>query len=258
MIVKHICFFYIEERIKYINRIIHETNTYNSATDIFIHTNNNTLTKDSFDEYTNGTITIVYHDLSNIHPFYLSWKCRDLLKKQRDDYDIFIYVEDDILIPKKAIEYWLKYNEKLIDLNYNLGFIRIEVDHNNIEYMTDIICTFNKFVQVDNEKYCVNDVNPYCAFWIYNKNEFNRFVNSEYYDIQNIKGYNTREMSAIGLHGLQTSWYKNTLIPIQDDKLSNDCRVYHMPNNYINLMQYRHMQYRHMQYRHIQFTKCIL
>jgi hypothetical protein len=48
---------------------------YNSATDIFIHTNNNTLTKNSFDEYTNGTITIVYHDLSNIHPFYLSWKC---------------------------------------------------------------------------------------------------------------------------------------------------------------------------------------
>ena len=36
-----------------------------------------------------------------------------------------MYIEDDILVQKKAIEYWEKYNEKLIEFNYNLGFLRI-------------------------------------------------------------------------------------------------------------------------------------
>jgi hypothetical protein len=48
-----------------------------------------------------------------------------------------MYIEDDILVPSKAIKYWLEYNEKLIEYNCNLGFVRIEVD-NNIEYITDL------------------------------------------------------------------------------------------------------------------------
>ena len=48
-----------------------------------------------------------------------------------------MYIEDDILVPWKTIQYWLEYNEKLISMNYNLGFVRIEVD-NNIEYITDL------------------------------------------------------------------------------------------------------------------------
>ena len=81
--------------------------------------------------------------------------------------------------------------------------------------------------------YCVNNKNPYCAFWIYNKNEFGKFVNSKYYNINNILQYDIREKSAIGLHGTQTQWYKNTLIPIINNKLIEDCRIYHMPNNYV-------------------------
>ena len=83
-----------------------------------------------FNKYTNGILNIIYHDLTNINPFYLTWKCRDLLKQQKDDYDIFMYIEDDILVPCNAIKYWLKYNKDLIDIQYNLGFIKVEVKHN--------------------------------------------------------------------------------------------------------------------------------
>jgi hypothetical protein len=58
-----------------------------------------------FNNYTNGCIKIIYHDLSNIDPFYLTWKCRKLLKQQKNDYDVFMYIEDDILVPSKAIKY---------------------------------------------------------------------------------------------------------------------------------------------------------
>ena len=232
-ITKHISFFYLENRILYINTIIDEANKYDYITDIFIHTNNKDLHSSALTKYTNGSIQVIYHDLSNIHPYYLTWKCRDLLQQQKNDYDIFMYIEDDILVPCKAIKYWLKYNEKLIEMNYNLGFVRIEVA-NNIEYITDLPrVQFDTTIILDDNTYCINNKNPYCAFWIYNKNEFNRFVNSKYYDINNIPRYDTREKSAIGLHGDDTIWYKNTIIPIMDNKLIEDCKIYHMPNNYV-------------------------
>ena len=262
-ITKHISFFYLTNRIIYINNIIDETNKYEITTDLFIHTNSIDLQKEMFHNYTNGYINIIYHDLSNIHPYYLTWKCRELLQQQKNDYDIFMYIEDDILVPYKAIQYWLEYNQYLIEMNYNLGFVRIEVE-NNIEYITDLYGeTFDTIIHlhlssfktptegaemseerrtdcaslmrngVNEKKYCVNNKNPYCAFWIYNKNEFNKFVNSKYYDINNISGYGTREQSAIGLHGLNTQYYKNTLIPIVNNKLIEECKIYHMPNNYV-------------------------
>lgn len=143
-----------------------------------------------------------------------------------------MYIEDDILVPNKAISYWLEYNEKLIELGYNLGFLRIEVK-NNVEYITDIMEKLDTIIKIKNHSFCVNNKSPYCAFWIYNKKEFNKFVNSKYYDINNILGgYLTREQSAVGLHGVGTDWYKGTLIPIVNNKLSEKCRIYHMPNNY--------------------------
>jgi hypothetical protein len=231
----HITFFYIEDRIQYINRIIDETNTYHYSADLFIHTNKSDLMVNDFHTYTNGILTIIWHDLSDIHPHYLTWKCRDLLKKQKDDYDIFMYIEDDILVPYKAIQYWLKYHIELINKGYNLGFVRIEIkDKDGEEYMSDVIKHLHTNIQLDNDKYCVNNVQPYCAFWIYNKNEFHKFLNTEYYYVESY-GYPIRESSAIGLHGLFTPYYKGTLIPIINDLLHPDCRVYHMPNNYANI-----------------------
>ena len=234
-ITKHISFFYIEDRIKYINSIIDETNKYPYITDIFLHTNKEDLQLDSFNKYNNGIFNIVYHDLSEIHPHKLTWQCRDLLKKQKDDYDIFMYIEDDILVPCAAINYWMKYNKKLIENKYNLGFVRIETNNKNQEFMTDVIRKNNKTIELDDEKYVINAF-PYCAFWIYNKDEFNKYVESKFYDLNTIASkFYIREKSAIGLHSPEWGWYKSTIIPILDKKLINDCRIYHLPNNYVNI-----------------------
>jgi len=237
-------------RIYNLNKIIDETNNYKHKTDIFLHTNNKSLTIEHFNKYTNGTFTLIIHDLTDIHPYFLSWKCRDLLKQQKDDYDVFMYIEDDILVPYKSIEYWLKYSNKLTENGHNLGFVRIETLH-GVEYITDLLKTekFDKFIVLQNEPYVVNDINPYCAFWIYDKNEFNRFVNSQFYDINNINDYGIREKSAIGLHGLFTNWYKNTVIPIVNNNLIDDCKIYHLSNNYVND--------KHSSLAKVEFEKCI-
>ena len=150
-------------------------------------------------------------------------------------YDIFMYIEDDILVPYKSIKYWLEYNENLIMYGYNLGFVRIEVDKNNIEYITDLPGSqLDTFFYLHGVKYCVNNKNSYCAFWIYNKSEFKRFVSSKFYDISNIPGYGIREKSAIGLNGDSNYWYKTTIIPVVNNRLIDDCKIYHMPNNNVN------------------------
>ncbi len=231
-LVIHITFFFMKDRIKYINRIIDETNNYQYQADIFIHTNDDNVRNDYFHKYVNGTLCVVHHNLHGIHPYYLSWKCRELMTEQKDKYETFMYIEDDILVPWSTIEYWLKYHKDLIKNGYNLGFVRIEVE-DNIEYITDITHKMHNMISINSIKYCVNDVNPYCAFWIYDKDEFNKFVTSKYYDCNNIINYETRESSAIGLHGLGTNWYKNTIIPIMDNKLIENCKIYHMPNNYV-------------------------
>lgn len=237
----HIAYFYIQERMKYVNEIINETNRYEITADIFIHTNNNQLREFHFNEYINGQIQIVHHDLSNCHPFFLTWTCRELMHSQKNYYDYFMYIEDDILIPFNVIKYWLRHHPKLEKLNYNLGFIRIEIDSEQIEYMTDIPIynKFSKTIEIDGQIFIENDINPYCAFWIYNKDTFHKFTNSPLYQYENMHEFGTnnthmiREKAAIGLNGLSTKYYSKTLIPLKNRKLDPDCRVYHLPNNYV-------------------------
>jgi hypothetical protein len=166
----------------------------------------------------------------------LSWKCRDLLQKQQHDYDIFMYIEDDILVPYTAIKYWLKHNPILKKVNGNVGFVRIELE-NDTEYITDLFGeNLDTITYIGDQIYCVNNKNPYCAFWIYDKEDFHRFANSEYYDMNHYvySIYGTREKSAIGLHGSHMKWFNATLIPVRNNnQLIDDCRIYHMPNNYV-------------------------
>jgi hypothetical protein len=235
-IAKHIAFYYNKSRIQYLNRVIEAAESYSFTTDIFIHTHQ-FFEKSSLYPY-KGNLEIIVHTLANEHPFLLPWKCRDLLKSQRDDYDIFMYVEDDILVPQNAIDYWLKNKNNVMFEECNLGFLRIETADNK-DYLSDL--EGMKFpyrtMQIEDQTYLINETNTYCAFWIYDKAEFQRWTDSMYYDINNITGYDTRERSAIGLHGIRppNGWYRYTLFPLVAHKrIDPECKIYHIPNNYVN------------------------
>jgi len=242
IIAKHICFFFKEDRLQYINRIIKETDTYSLTTDIYIHTNYN-FSKELLCNYSNGSLIIVFHDLSNnmrfqSNPICFPYFIRDVIKSQKDKYDIFIYLEDDILIPKEALNYWLFYKEKMIANNYNLGFFRIEIDEKGDEYGSDQAASpdgqineyLTKTVIIDNEQFIINDVNPYCAFWIYDKDEFNKYANSHYYQLDD----GSRETVAFGLHRPDIKRYRATIAPLRNNQICKESRVFHMPNNYVH------------------------
>lgn len=239
-ISKHITFFYDENRFKYLNRLIQEAATYPHKVDIFIHTNKS-ISDDKLHSPPNVTILVYIHDLKGMDPFLLPWLCRPIMESQKNHYDIFMYVEDDILVPKEALVYWLEHKNTVMDQNYNLGFLRIEVDSIGRHFTTDnatspdgsIDQTLTRTLFINGKEYAINDANPYCAFWIYDANEFSRFIYSGLYNPASINGYGVREKAAIGLHGLYTSWYTYTVIPLLGQGLNPACKIYHLPNNYL-------------------------
>ena len=170
----------------------------------------------------------VARDSTLISLFEPGYKFKLYCKECWDTQDM--YIEDDILVPWTAIQYWMSYKNDALKNNNNLGFIRTEVDKSGNEYAVDV----NDKLKSNDGLFLNNNVNPYCGFWIYDKLEFNRFVNSHYYDIANIEGYKIREKSAIGLHGIHSCWYNNTIIPLINNKVVQACKIYHLSNNYTN------------------------
>jgi len=230
-IAKHVSFYSNKNKIRFINAILKESNKYKYVADVFIHTNDKAVATSLFEPYTNGTLNIIHHDMTGQDPLTLTWKCREVLVKQKDAYDIFMYIEDDILVPVAALEYWIERHGRLVANGYNLGFVRVETSDNE-EYMTDVNSVLKTKLELDGTHYYVNNVNPYCAFWIYDKQEFNKFVSSKYWDVKNVPYYETREKSGIGLHGFEMTWYKATVIPVQQAQLTDSCKIVHLSNNY--------------------------
>jgi len=232
-IAVHITSFYgknYKKRINFLKKIIKNYKIINKKIDIFIHTNK------ASKRLKFKNVKFILHNLDNKNPFYLSWLSRPIMEKQKDKYDCFIYSEDDILFSKKNFKYWLKYKQVCLKNNHNLGFIRIEKKNGKI-FSTDIIRKINYFKKLDNKMFAVNDVNSYCAFWIYDKVEFNKFTQSEFWNLK-WKGksihafYGIREMSAIGWHGKNMKRYKATIIPLYKKKLPIGSFVSHLTNNH--------------------------
>ena len=184
----HIVFKFKKDRIAYLQSIIKEFEKYPFFVDVFIHSDKKLDTNLTFDQYSNGKIILKKLNLRKYF-IYKGWKyrlafsARKLLAKQKDEYDIFIYLEDDILIPKEAIDYWLTYKDLCISQNYNLGFLRVE-KKNGEEYLTDLTIKLNKTLKIDDNKFIINDKSPYSAFWIYDKDEFKKWVESDLYNLK--------------------------------------------------------------------------
>jgi hypothetical protein len=146
------------------------------------------------------------------------------------DFDLFILIEDDILIPLAAINYWLEHRW-LVEKRFNPGFLRIEVDSNNLEFLTDINFKLKRnLITISGEEFLINTINPYCACWIYDLHEFNNYICSRWwiYKDEDYCEWGEREREVIG----NIKNYYATVIPWKNG-IDKDCRIYHLANNYV-------------------------
>lgn len=253
----HITFFYVESRLQYLEKVIEGIASINEDTTVFIYSNRNFKLK----EHTEN-INIVVYDFANkkstrlksihrlyyqtllrlgytklVHPFYLTWVNRKYVTKHIEDFDVQMYLEDDIYFDIRSFKYWLTYKDACIGNGYNLGFLRYEKDKNEELYFSDLFGPMDKIVTLEGKKFLLNDVNPYCGFWIYEKSELKKFMQSKQWKFK-FNNYRVRERSAVGWHGFQMEHYKCSLLPLNNIKdniyqCSEDAFVHHLPNNYI-------------------------
>ena len=204
---------------------------------IFVHTN-------KFFKKKLKKIKFIQHNLESEHPHKLTWKCRKLMYSQKNDFDIFIYGEDDVIFSKINFKYWLKYKNICNNNNYNLGFLRVEVNKKSKQlYLTDQISKIKYYVIINNNKFAKLE-SSYSGFWIYCKDEFQKFLKTKYWKF-NWKWTTAsgilllREMSAIGWHGenlngLFMNRYKATVIPLVNKRIHKSSFIKHASNKYAN------------------------
>ena len=231
----HITFFVKDKkRIDFnkLNKVIKNYLTLSKKTYIFIHTNINTKKRLKY-------VNFINHNLKNEDPHKLSWKCRTLMEKQKNKFDYYIYSEDDILFNKRNFKSWLNYKDLCIDNKFNLGFLRTEKSKKNKTlWSIDQPKNLDQSIIIDKNVFVVLK-NPYCAMWIYDTKEFNNFIKSEFWNLEDWSGDNpytelkTREKSAIGWNGLNMKRYKASIIPIKNFKIVEGFYIQHLDNKYI-------------------------
>ncbi|KAA1247844.1 hypothetical protein [Aquimarina sp. RZ0] len=253
----HITFYYIKNRLPYLEKVLDGLEKIEKTKTIFIYTN---IEFDLNEKYQD--VEIVVNDFANnghkrlsklrrfyyqtflklgitkmVHPYYLTWINRTYVESYIDEFDAQMYIEDDIYFDNISFNYWLKNKTVCIENEFNLGFLRVEEDDSKNRFLTDLTSIPKKIIELQGEKFLLNDVNPYYGFWIYDKSELKKFIKSKEWKFK-FKNYGVRERSAIGWHGFKMKRYKGSLIPlikIDEDlyQCDEDCAVHHLPNNYI-------------------------
>jgi hypothetical protein len=259
----HIVFYYKEDRVRYLNEVIEGLNNIPGDNKIFVYTNKNISSVIKGDR---GNITLLrffyslellkpfykwrgkypYNHWSRklgltffIHPFYLTWEPRSFMRKWVDDYDVQVYLEDDILFTDVHFKYWMDYKDLCLKHDYNLGFLRYEVNEQTKEvfYNHGMCQAVKRVIHVEGKPFLINDDEPYCAFWIMDKQELKKFIKSPEWRFE-IEAYDERAISAVGWHGLQMTRYKGTILPLikmgeNSYRVVEEALVHHLPNNYI-------------------------
>ncbi len=253
-IAAHIPFFFVESRITYLKQVVDHLLRIPAEVDIYIYTNNHSVRA----HFAQPNVYIQYYAYSKrgkvayfnglwnrlgltalVHPYFLTWENRKVIEKNLNIYDAQLYLEDDICFTAENFNYWLAHKDVCYQNDFNLAFLRFEVSPQQARYLTDLTSIPQKVVQVNDQFFLWNDVNPYGGFWIYDRNELIRFSQSQEWKF-NFDGFPIREKSAIGYHSLHMKRFRGNVIPLVKYDAANGvaelpthCLVHHLPNTYI-------------------------
>ena len=145
----------IKKKLRDFSKIHNSFFKLSNKTKIFVHTNKKikNFKKNLF---------FIYHNIKKENPYRLTWKCRVLMEQQKNDFDYFIYSEDDMLFTKDNFKYWLKYKKLFNRHTYNVGFVRTEKPQNsNKLWVVDQFEKLDKYVLLDKKFFFVLNFGTY-------------------------------------------------------------------------------------------------
>jgi hypothetical protein len=186
----------------------------------------------------------VHRDLA--HPFDLTWAGRRHMASALEEFDYFVYVEDDILVPWEAFEAWSREEACLGRRNFVRGFLRVERDAVGRTVSTDWLSPLRAplSMEMDGRRY-VRPAAFYQACWAASRDRMRRFVASESWT----RGFHrwssvrrahrslgtanyVREYSAFGW-SCALAGRPRVLLPLDGDgRIARSAWIWHLPNNY--------------------------
>ena len=212
---------YNPEKIIYLKRIVERFLNYKLSVTIIVDTNSYELLK----QISYHNVFIYVHTHLN-HPYYLTWAHRLHITNFLNNYDYFMYIEDDIDLPfENFIEYLSNFT--ILFPNYIPSFIRVEelgenyfvVDVQKKQKLKD-----SDFILLDGKRFITLD-RPYHGFWIMPVKELKETMSLDFcsvsIDRELAASYPIRELNKI------------PLVMLDNNKISPLCYSYHLPNTYV-------------------------
>lgn len=215
---------YGTKNVQYLNRVIDEYKSYKNYTvDITVH---GTVNLDRTD------VNFVYHE----NPKNTVYFHRQEFIDKQDDYDLYIFTEDDMLIKESNVDVYMKYDRQL-PLNHCLGFLRFENTPENIKYFIDLWLNVPNYSFIKNYRTEINELdyfsttNVHQACYILTKEKLK-------YVISNMKYAVDSDSLESASSGIFADWVLKAgaihkVLPINKNELSN-CYIEHLPGNHCN------------------------
>jgi hypothetical protein len=183
------------------------------------------------------------------HPFKLTWVHRTAMVDKLDKFDAFLYVEDDILIPRRSMQMWLRETPRLAPHGLLPGFVRVEEGRDQTLYLSDYIKSVSSdcLREIDGRPY-LSTPYPYQACWVYDAAHMQEMAATPGYLSGAVEEKDLplferdgppqmREQVALGLQftAIPVGYESRSLVPLTDDlQVAPDALVFHAPCNYTN------------------------
>jgi 2-polyprenyl-3-methyl-5-hydroxy-6-metoxy-1,4-benzoquinol methylase len=201
-------------------------------------------------EYTSMAFTIDIVVLSNIQkrlgsriecrvglpakdPWSLPFGHKKVFNERRDDYDIFIYSEDDILITERSLRAWMEVNAALADDEVP-GFLRVEFGPWGHFNFPDAHAHFHwdpSSVRRRGQFTLACFTNEHAACYVLTRAQLNKAIKSGGFDVPPHQG--KYDLLCTAATDVYTQCGLEKLIPISH---IDDFTVHHMSNKYVGRM----------------------
>lgn len=241
-----ITFHFVEERLDFLNKISVNFSHLAFKTKVFVVTNTNSIEDHRKIQAAVQTDVEIYVPHLLGHPYLLTWAHFDVFRnifQTNQNISHFMYLEDDILITKNNINYWLEGRENLRGFGLLPSFLRYElIDQETLMRSTDVKThiELKKVPQVNfgKKNYCyINLPKPYQGMYILDRDlaKEHLFGPSSSPDF-GIWGIREKAAQGLTFANVPSGFTSRNLVGFNSDlnQIDPDALIHHTPNNYAN------------------------
>jgi hypothetical protein len=229
----HIAFHYSPGRERYLERVLQGIRKYHFAgLRLVVDTNVEAAREITLPAAEGMDLHWRIHDQLK-DPFELTWQHRLAMPASIDQFDYFMYMEDDMLVPFPALQRWRSDSVKLWPRGYLRAFLRTECNSAGDQVVTDQTepARAGNYRLLSREAWYYPE-NPYHALWIYSREQLREFISSPAWIDGNNPEWGIRERAAGGMIWAHGEPHR-CLLPLDSTRrVHPDAWIRHLPNNY--------------------------